>query len=250
MERSGPEPADSRERSLYRLGGVAALIAAVLFLSDFVVMIVWGLPPTSASEWFSLLASDRLVGLLELFFSDLIGVGLVAGLLVSALYLALRRVNRVYVTLAAVLAFVGGGLIFAVNHNYTLIYLSDQFAAATDATRQAQLLVAAESAMATGTQGTGLLVAGLLLEGALVMLCVIMLQGGPFGKAIAYLGLLAHGLDVIHSLIFLIGNPLFGAEALAGIVTIVLATGGVFQLIWYPLVGRRLLQLGRAAQPV
>ena len=145
------------------------------------------------------------------------------------------------------LAFIGIAVIFATNTNYSMIYLTDQYAAAATDIQRAQLLTAGESTLATGVWGTGPLVAGLLVESALVILSVVMLQDRAhvFGKGTAYVGILAHGLDVAHSIVFLIFIPIFNSDLALTIGTSLLAIGGTLQLIWYPLVGRRLLQLGQ-----
>ncbi len=137
----------------------------------------------------------------------------------------------------------------AANSNYCLVYLSDQYAAATTELQRSQLLAAAESALATGTWGTGPLIGGLLAEAALLTMSALMLQGGVFGRGVAYLGILAHGLDLAHAVVYLIVVPVAGATAAEAIGMPLLAIGGTLQLVWYPLVGRRLLQLGRQSYP-
>ena len=243
--RSAAKSASASWHSLYRVASVTALIAALLFLSDFVVLFLTGTPvPASARDWFALLQNDRLVGLLQLFFSDLIGLLLLTPV-VLALYAVLRRVHAAYATLAAALGLSGITAVIATNANYGLIYLSDQFAAASTDIQRTQLLNAAKSLLAAGTQGTGLLVASFLVEAALLIFCVIMLQGSLFGRGIAYLGLLAHGLDLAHAVVFLVFIPLANAELALSIATPLLVVGGSFQLIWYPLVARRLWMLAR-----
>ena len=246
MATSNVEVEDSAWKGFYRIGGVAALIATVLFLSDIVVLITLGPLPSTANDWFTLLQNNRVIGIFQLFFTDLIGMVLMIPI-IFALYAALRRASGVYSALAMALAFIGIAIIFATNTNYSMIYLSDQYAAATTEIQRAQLLTAGESTLATGTWGTGPLVAGLLVESALVILSVIMLQDRThaFGKGTAYLGILAHGLDVAHSIVFLVFIPIFNLDLALTIGTALLAIGGTLQLIWYPLVARRLLQLGR-----
>jgi hypothetical protein len=78
-----------------------------------------------------------------------------------------------------------------------------------------------------------------------VIVSIIMLRSRVFSRRIAYLGLVAHGLDVAHSIVLLIMVPLFNAATAVTIGVALLAIGGTLQLIWYPLVGRRLIQLGR-----
>jgi hypothetical protein len=251
MATSHVEVEDSAWTGFYRLGGAAALIATVLFLSDVVVLIALGPLPTTASDWFTLLQNNRVIGILQLFFSDLIGMALLIPI-VFALYAALRRVSRVNSALAMALAFIGIAVIFATNTNYSLIYLSNQYAAAITDIQRAQLVTAGESTLATGMWGTGPLVAALLVEGALVILSVIMLQDRThvFGQGTAYLGILAHGLDVAHSLVFLVFIPFLNSDLALTIGTSLLAIGGTLQLIWYPLVGRGLLRLGRRERKV
>ena len=246
MATSNVEVEDSAWRGFYKIGGIAALIATVLFLSDIVVLITLGPLPSTANDWFTLLQYNRVIGIFQLFFTDLIGMVLLIPI-IFALYTALRRANGVYSALAMALAFIGIAIIFATNTNYSLIYLSNQYAAATTEIQRAQLLTAGESTLAAGMWGTGPLVAGFLVESALVILSVVMLQDRThvFGKGIAYLGILAHGLDVAHSIVFLVFIPLFNSDLAVTIGTSLLAIGGTLQLIWYLLIARRLLQLGR-----
>ncbi len=240
------EVEDPAWKGFYRIGGAAALIATVLFLSDIVVLIALGPLPNTANDWFMLLQNNRVIGIFQLFFTDLIGMVLMIPI-VFALYAALRQANRVYSALAMALAFIGIAIILATNTNYSLIYLSNQYAAATTEVQRAQLLSAGESTLAAGMWGTGPLVAGFFVESALVIFSVVMLQDRAhvFGKGTAYLGILAHGLDLAHSIVFLVFIPVFNSDLAVTIGTSLLAIGGTLQLLWYPLVARRLLQLGR-----
>jgi hypothetical protein len=200
---------------------------------------------SAASDWFALMQSNRVAGLLQLFFTDLFGVALMFPI-VFALYAALRRANGVYSAFATGLACLGIAIVIATNTNYSLVYLSDQYAAATTDAQRSMLLAEGESMLAL-LNGTGPIMAGFFLEGALVIISVVMLQGRVrvFSKGIAYLGLVAHGLDLAHAIVFLIFIPIFNTDAALAIGVPLLAIGGTLQLIWYPLVGRRLLQLGR-----
>lgn len=236
---------DASWKSLYKLAGVAALIATVLFLSDVIVLIALGNTPATASDWFALLQDDPLVGILQLFFSDLIGLTLLIPVFL-ALYILLRETNRAYTTLATVLAFIGIAIVIATNLGYSMIYLSEQYAAATAESYRSQLLAAGETLLATGASGTGPLAASLLLETALLILSVIMLRGNIFSKWIAYLGIVAHGLDVAHAIIFIIFIPLFGSALAVTVGVPLLWIGGTLQLVWYPLVGWRLLRIGQS----
>ena len=238
------ETEDSTWKSLYRIGGAAALIAFALFFSDIIVLTTGGSMPSTASGWFTLMQNNKVAGLLQLFFTDLIGVALIFPI-VFALYAALRRTNGVYSAFATGLAVLGIAIVLATNANYSLVYLGNQYAVATTDAQRSLLLAEGESMLAI-LNGTGPIMGGFLLEGALVIISVVMLQGRlrVFSKGIAYLGILAHGLDVVHSIVLLIFLP-FNAGLASAIGIPLLMIGGTLQLIWYPLVGRRLIQLGR-----
>jgi hypothetical protein len=161
-----------------------------------------------------------------------------------ALFAAFRRTNEVvYAAFAAGLACLGIAIVLATNINYSLLYFNDQYAVATAAQRS-QIVTAGESFVAL-LNGTGPLMGGLFIESAFVIISIVMLRSRVFSKRIAYLGLVAHGLDVAHSIVLLIMVPLFNAATAVTIGVALLAIGGTLQLIWYPLVGRRLIQLGR-----
>jgi len=58
------ETADSTYKSLYKLGGAAALIVAVLTLSEVIGLTFYPQPGT-VSDWFMLFQRNRLIGLLD-----------------------------------------------------------------------------------------------------------------------------------------------------------------------------------------
>jgi Domain of unknown function (DUF4386) len=238
---SGRNP-DLAWNGLYRIAGVAALMTTALFLID-IFLLTGAIPKIhSAAEWLALMQQNRLTGILELYFTDLFGLLLVIPLF-FALYGALRATNRVYAALAAAVGLAGIGILFASNSNYSLVSLSDQYAAATTEVLRTQILDAAQTLYATLESSTGFLMASFLIEGSLLLLSVLMLRSGTLGKAAGWIGIGAHGLDflrVIASLVLV----LVSGPALAGAVgTPLLAVGGTLQLVWYPLVAVRLIRL-------
>jgi hypothetical protein len=230
-------------KSLCKIGGVAALLATVLFVGDIVILITGNAMLGNASGWLTLMQNDRVAGLLQLFFTDLVGVALLYPIC-FAMFAALRRTNEVYAAFATGLAFLGIAIVLATNINYSLLYFNDQYTAATTAAQRSQIVTAGESFVAL-LNGTGPLMGGLFIESAFVIISIVMLQSGVFSKRIAYLGLVAHGLDVAHTLVVLILAPILGAAFAATLGALLLTIGGTLQLIWYPLLGRRLIQLGR-----
>ena len=243
------EIADVQWKGLCRIGGVTALVASVLFLSDIVVLVT-GVPmPSSASELFALMQGNKVAGILELFFTDLAGLTLVIPF-VFGLYAVLRRAHAGYAALATVVAVVGIGMVLATNSNYSLIYLGDQYAVASTEMQRSQILAAAESVFATSMWSTGFLAAGFLVEGAMVVFSVLMLRSGIFSKWIAYLGILGHGLDFLHTIVLLVLIPAVSPALASAIGGPLLAIGGSLQAIWYPLAALRLFQLGKVEKPL
>jgi hypothetical protein len=250
-DRSNPNTKNEYTNSgwpgLYRLGGVVALVASLLYLSDIAVMLSGISLDMPTGEWFALMRSDRFAGIVHLFFSDLAGL-LLSIPFVLGLYLALRRTNAAYAGLAAVAAFVGISAILGSNQNYTLVVLSDRFAVAASEAQQAGILSAAEALASTAVWSTGFLVGATLIEAALTMLSMLMLHNSSFGKGLAWLGIAAHGLDCLHDVILLALVPVLGADRAMAIAAPLLVVGGTLQLAWYPWAAIRLLKLSASAR--
>jgi len=221
-------------RSLCRIGGIAAFLLIVYSLATIVQMVVLGGQPASAAQAFDLLQHHRVVGLLRLDLPTVVALPLYY-LLFLGLYAALRRTNRAQALLSTVLVFAGLTLVLATPTALSLIPLSDKYAAATSDALKTQLLSAGEAIMAADIwHGTGAILGGVLLQCGAVLICCVMLRGGVFGKATAWLGIVMHGLDLAH----IVGGlfmPISGA--------VLLANAGSLYPIWLFLVGRRLLQL-------
>ncbi len=229
---------DARWQSLYRIAGVATFVQLACTLMTLIVAISLGSEPTTADEYFTVLQQDRLVGILRMDFASLINVMLFT-IVSFAVYMVLRRINEAYAALATALVFVGVAIALTSHSAFSMIYISDQYALATTAAQRSQLLAAGTAVIASDWwHSTGGLMAGLFLQGGTVLLSWIMLRSQQFSKATAYAGMLANGLDWIHVLVGLV---------LPGVATILLMIGGLFYLVWYPMLGRDLFRLRYAA---
>jgi hypothetical protein len=226
---------DPAERGLYRLsGGVAWLLLAYSAVTMAIILTLGG-PPATAREAFALLQQSRLEGMLRADLLTVLCVPLYL-LLFAGLYLALHHTSHIYAGLATSLAFVGIALFLAAPSVFSLVYLSDRFASASTEAEQTQLLAAAEAILASDIwHGTGPFIGGILLQSATVMICVVMLRSRVFRPLIAYVGIVTHSLDLGHILISPVAPE-------AGFV--LMAIGGPLYLLWFPLVGWRLHQLG------
>lgn len=237
-----PTLATSPWHPLYRLGGWCGLIAPVLFLATVVLAIALNALATySPLDWLTALQTNRAAALAQLAFTDLLGTVMLLPV-VLALVLALRHTSPSFALLAAVMCVVGLATALTTNPNYALIHLSSQYHTAATPAEQAQILAAAESAVSTGTWSTGFLVGGFLVELALTLISIVMWRSPAFGKWAGWLGVVAHGLDTLHYVAVLV-LALFMAPAIVESIGLtLLAIGGTFQLIWYPLVALKLLR--------
>jgi hypothetical protein len=231
-------PGDST--SLCRIGGIAAFILIAYSLATLVQITVLGGQPTSAAEAFGLLQNHRAVGLLRLDLPTVTVMPLYY-LLFLGLFAALRRTSQAMSLLSTVLAFAGVTLVLATPTALSMLPLSDRYAAATSEAMRAQLLAAGEALMANDIwHGTGAILGGALLQCGAVLISLVMLRGGVFSKATAWLGIVMHGVDLAHivSGLFL---PVSGF--------VLMAIAGPLYPIWFFMVGRRLLKLAARKAP-
>jgi hypothetical protein len=202
-----------------------------------VQLVVLGGQPATAAEAFSLLRNNRTVGLLRLDLPTVVAMPLYYFLFLG-LFAALRRADRANAILATSLALVGVTLLLATPTALSMLSLSEKYAAATTEATRIQLQAAGEAILATDIwHGTGAIMGGILVQSGAVLISVVMLRSSVFGRTTAYVGILTHGLDLAH-IVFGLFLPLAGV--------VLMAIAGPLYLLWFPLVGRRLLQLAAA----
>ncbi|MFN8486251.1 MAG: DUF4386 family protein [Caldilineaceae bacterium] len=236
-------------QGLYKVGGVAALLTAVLIVLGVVTFVVWPPPPPEASvtEWFALFQHNWLVGMLGLDLVMLVSYLVLIPLLL-ALYIALRRTNEVLMALAATFGFIGIATYFASSRLFEMLALSQQYAAATTDVQRASLVAAGQSVLITylgsfaapaarsawNYQGTAFNVSFVLWSVAGVLIAIVMLCDANFGKVIGSLGVITF---VATFGLFL---PVIGVYlSLIGLVV---------QLVWYLLIARGLCRLARRTE--
>jgi len=252
MDKSKSEMVDTNWRSLYKVGGVAALIIAVMYLLALVIYIpanLAGPPPSTVLEWFTLFQNDRLTAFFYLGFGDIIII-LCSGPMFLALYAALRRTNRTWVIIATSFAFVGMAVYLATNAVFSMLTLSDQFAAATTEAQKSLFLAAGQATIAM-VEGTGGRYMGLpLVWISSLIVSVVMLQSKVFSKATAYVGIVGFALLAASIPFATYTTTGESTAAVAAIIFVTYFGGGLLSLAWYFLVGVRLIKLGRSQKPL
>lgn len=212
------------------------MILIVYCIITMLLLIIIGGQPATIEECYSLLQNNRLTGLLRL---DLLTVLIMPFyyLLFLGIWVALRKTHAAYTTLATLLAFIGITLFLATPSIFPLISLSDKYAAATTEEQRMQILAAGEAILASGMfSSTSAIIGGVLLQTAAVLISIVMIWSKVFSKLTGYIGIVLYSLDLAHILI---------SFFLPGISVILMAIAGPLYLLWFPLVGFRLLKLGR-----
>jgi hypothetical protein len=175
--------------------------------------------------------------LLDLF--DIVNY-LLVGLIFLALYGALRRANKVAMTVALATGLVGVAAYLASNQAFALLALSGQYAAASTDAMQATFLAAGEALLAIHNPN-GIHLSLFLVALAGLIVSVVMLRSHVFGKATAIVGVVANSLV----LTYYVALPVVPAVAF-----LFPAASAPFRLLWYILIAWRLFQLGRGIPEV
>ena len=223
------EAADSDWKSLYRVGGVAALLMFVLTLVQSFIFIT-NPPPSTVIDYFTLFQNNKIIGLLDLDLL-LIVINVLLVLIYLPLYVALSRFNKSYTLIALVLGLVGTALFFASREaTFGMLSLSDQYNAATTYVQRTALLAAGQ-ALLTIYNGTAFDLSYILGGVVILIFSIVMLQSNVFSKATAYVGIVMGVLMLVPPTVGTIG-------LLLSLISLIPT------LIWLIPIARRLLQLG------
>lgn len=229
MNTPGTEIASSRWNWLYKIGGAAALFGVAVIPIQLIIFIAWGQPDT-AIGWFNLFQSNKLAGLLA--FEFLFVVNAILGITTTlALYVVLRRVNESFMAIALALGLLEAVALIVARPALEMLYLSNQYAAATTYAQRALFLSAGEAVWAT-FNGTAFHVSYNLFSIYLLIVPIVMMQSHVFGRVTAYMGILAA--------IFNWGLYVPEIGVLLSVLSVI-----PFLAIWNVLIARRLFQLGR-----
>jgi hypothetical protein len=221
--------ADSNWKSLYKVGGAAALVMAVFIPIQAIIFVIWP-PPSTVTGWFTLFQRSPLLGLLDMDLLLIVDQVLV-GLVFLALYFVLRRASQSFMAIALTLGLVGIATYFASTTAFNMLSLSGQYAAATTEAQRATFLAAGQT-MLSIWQGTAFDVGYVLAGIGFLIIGVVMLRSTVFGKKTAYVGILLGVMSLV--------------PPTAGTIGLFFALGSLVPLeIWDILVARRLFQLGR-----
>jgi hypothetical protein len=233
------ETADTRWKSLYKVGGAAALIAAALLLTEIIVFTIWPQPNT-VTNYFVLFQNSKLIGLLDFYLLEFFTYALFVPIF-FAIYVAIRRANESYTALALTLAITGVAIFLATNNPFSMLSLSNQYAAATTDAQKDLYLAAGQAILANTNQRTveGFNMGFFLLSTAGVIISIVMLRNKTFSKVIAYVGILTFAISLVDY-IRVVFMP-----SISLLLLIIAVASGLLIPTWLVLIARRLFQLGQ-----
>jgi len=223
------ESVDSNGKSLYKIGGAAALITAVIMPIQIIVYIAFP-PPSTVLGFFTLFQNNVLLGLLALDLLIIVDLVLLVPIIL-ALYAALRRTNEPFTAIASTFGIVGVAVYFSSNTAFEMLSLSNQYAVATTEAQRSMLLSAGQAMLAI-YGGTSFQLSYVFQAVYGIIISAVMLRSKIFSKVTAYVGILA---GVIAFGLFVPKIGIF-----ISIFSI------LFYEIWYILIARRLFQLGQS----
>jgi hypothetical protein len=141
MEKTEIQELELHWKSIYRLGAIAALMAVFFGVLEILITFLPGGERVSPELltvplWFERFQTNPLLELRNL---GLVNIILTAfGLLLSfALFAAHRKVNPGWAGLALVTSAIGGAVFFATNRCFSMLSLSNRYAAATNEIQRA-----------------------------------------------------------------------------------------------------------------
>ena len=242
MDRLNNETSDLRWKGFYKFAGTMALLIVLVGLVDTVTSMLGGEAHENSVvnvvEWFTLFQSNRFAALGNLGLFNILTLSLGIPLYL-ALFVVHRHNHPSFAALAAILFVTGTAVYISSNTVFSMLALSDQYTVA-DETQKPLLEAAGRALLAQGADLTpGTFMGFLFTQTAGMMLAFVLLWGGVFGKATAWLGATGFGL----MLVFFVVAAFMPAQFSTAIM--ISAPGGLLLIAYHILLARRLFQLAR-----
>jgi hypothetical protein len=222
-------------KDLFQVGAISCFVQLLLVVLAVVAFLIWSYAPgqLSAREIFQLIGKSRLAGIMALDVFFFVVANLLNLPIMLAVFMAVKRVNPSYALIALVVGLVGAAALISSRPIAELLALSDRYASAATALEQSQHLAAGE-ALAALFDGTAWMLSIYLVAISFFISSWLMLAGGVFSKATAWVGI---GINMAS-----LGGPL----PVVGASLLLVTTFGGMLFLW--LLGLGLLKLAREDQ--
>lgn len=226
-------------QSLYRIGGISALVQLAAILASIVIAVVLGPRPTSAAEFFAIQQSNPVAALLR---GDFVLMFFLLGAYLGtfpALWWNLRHVSPIAATFATLFTAIAVMISSCGESTFALLRLGDLYHAAASDAQRAQFLAAGEAVLAAGWwHSSGSYMTGVLLQGGGIIISLVMLRSREFSKVTAISGLLGNALDLVQHVL----HPF--TPSIAAPIQMFM---GIFYFVWFPMLARDFFKLAKGS---
>jgi hypothetical protein len=222
---------DPSWRSLYRAGGICAMLNVVAYLTAIVVISV-AAPPIRAdgAETLTYIAAHR--GLYTAEQVLWLAPGVLAMIVFLALAVAVKSVDKGYAAIAGLIGVSSWAITLALpvtgGGSPILVYLSNEYATATSAEQRAAFATVAEGLMAENNTPN---LAGVLTTVGILLISLVMLRSA-FPRWTAVLGIVTGVIGVV-------------SEVLRPVLGVGYSGYGLLLLVWLAVIGWKLYGLAR-----
>lgn len=230
-------------KTLCNIAGMASVFIVFIILLDIILSFVpAAVTPEpgkgTVTEWFKVFQYNGFFGLRGLGLLNIInGVLMVPVFL--ALNIGLRHKNKTWAALSLILYLTGVIIYIANNAGFAMLNLSDQYLYSTSEEQKAVLISAGQAMLVQGEDFTpGSFPGFFFISISEIMMVLLMLKSRLFSMFASLAGFIGFTLLFLFT-IWSTFIPVFYNVAM-----MIAIVGGLFSLVWYILVSRRLFQLG------
>jgi hypothetical protein len=233
---------NDRWTGFYKVAGIFSLLIVLVGLVDIVTSMLGGEAHANATilieDWFAFFDTNPLAALGNLGLFNILTLSL--GI---PLYLALFNINKLkypaFSALAAILFSMGTAIYISSNTVFSMQAISNQYAFASEV--QKPLLEATGRALlAQGADlSAGTFMGFLFTQSAGLIMALVLMQSGVFGKIVPLLGAIGFGLMLVFFLIAAFAPEHFNTA------TMISAPGGILLMAYQVLLARKLFQLSK-----
>jgi hypothetical protein len=232
---------EAQWKSIYLLGGIAAILSLIAIVFDIIIGSSMGANlsalPQTAGDRFVQFQQNPWLGLYNL---DLLNT--VNSLILIPVYFALYAVhsktNKPYALFALIVFLIGTTVFVSTNTALPMLELSRKYAVATES-QKTLLAAAGEAMLARGEHGSlGVFFGFALPTISAFLMSLVMLRGRIFSKINSYVGIVGNALLLVYVVLVTF------ALAVKDLAMAFAMPGGLLNVAWMVMLTVRLLQLG------
>lgn len=230
-------------KSLYRIGGVAALIVVLGALVDIAIMFIPGTGTSPGDrtviDWFTLFQNQWFLGLRDLGILNVLSTFCTV-FVFYALYVVHQKINPIFGGLALMLICMGATLYIANNIALSMLTLSREYASAITQQERSLYITAGQTILAQEDISAGSFWGFFISEIAGIVISTVMLRGRIFSRWAAWAGILGESLLLIFNFLAAFTQVNFNMAMIFSNI------GGPLAMFWLILIAVKLFKSGAA----